>query len=186
MRNRWWAAPILAGGAALLAACGSSGSPSTSTSTPPPTHTSAPTTPQSNAGGTIMTHSTSKGTVLTNAQGKTLYWFAIDTATMSNCNAGCISFWPPVTGKVTAASGTTLMHGFGTITRSDGSVQATYNGHPLYTYVGDTSPGQITGNGLKIHGGLWWAMTPSGAKLAGAHPSGGSSSSSSGGGGYGY
>src|SRR5215469_15921693 len=185
MRNRWWAAPIVAGAAALLAACGSSGSPSTGATS----HSMAPslsTTPQGTSSSTIMTHSTSKGTVLTNAQGKTLYWFAIDTATMSNCNAGCISFWPPVTGKVTAASGTTLMHGFGTITRSDGSVQATYNGHPLYTYVGDTSPGQITGNGLKIHGGLWWAMTPSGAKLgAAAHPSGGSSSGGGGGGGYG-
>jgi predicted lipoprotein with Yx(FWY)xxD motif len=133
-----------------------------------------------------MTHSTSKGTVLTNAQGKTLYWFAIDTPTTSNCNAGCISFWPPVTGKAVAASGTSLMHGFGTITRSDGSVQATYNGHPLYTYVGDTAAGQITGNGLNIHGGKWWAMTPSGAKLGGAPAPSGSSSSSGGGGGYGY
>ncbi|HSR87274.1 MAG TPA: hypothetical protein VLM11_24095 [Streptosporangiaceae bacterium] len=132
-----------------------------------------------------MTHSTSKGTVLTNAQGKTLYWFAIDTATKSNCNGSCAQFWPPVTGTAAAASGTTLMHGFGTITRSDGSMQATYNGHPLYTYVGDTAPGQINGNGKNLSGGLWYAMTPSGAKLAAA-PSGGSSSSSSGGGGYGY
>ena len=191
MRNRWWAAPIVAGAAALLAACGSSGSPSTSTSTPANNGatSSAPTTQQGNsssASTTIMTHSTSKGTVLTNAQGKTLYWFAIDTATKSNCNGSCMQFWPPVTGPAAAASGTTLMHGFGTITRSDGSTQATYNGHPLYTYVGDTAAGQINGNGKNLSGGLWWAMTPSGAKLAASHPSGGSSSSSSGGGGYGY
>jgi predicted lipoprotein with Yx(FWY)xxD motif len=133
-----------------------------------------------------MTHSTSKGTVLTNAQGKTLYWFAIDTSTMSNCNGSCASFWPPLTGKAAAASGTSLMHAFGTITRSGGAVQATYDGHPLYTYVGDTAPGQINGNGKNLSGGLWWAMTPSGAKLAAAHPSGGSSSSGGGGGGYGY
>jgi predicted lipoprotein with Yx(FWY)xxD motif len=188
MRNRWWAAPILAGGAALLAACGSSAAPSTSASTPATSGagSSAATSQQSNssASTTIMTHSTSKGTVLTNAQGKTLYWFAIDTATMSNCNGSCASFWPPVTGKATAASGTTLMHGFGTITRSDGKVQATYNGHPLYTYVGDTAAGQINGNGKNLSGGLWWAMTPSGAKLAAAAPA--SHSSSSSGGGYGY
>ncbi len=190
MRNRWWAAPILAGGAALLAACGSSAAPSTSTSTPATggSSSSAATSQQSNSNAsttTIMTHSTSKGTVLTNAQGKTIYWFAIDTATMSNCNGSCASFWPPVIGKPAAASGTTLPHGFGTITRSDGKVQATYNGHPLYTYVGDTAPGQFNGNGKNLSGGLWWAMTPSGAKLAGAAaPSSGSSSSS--GGGYGY
>jgi predicted lipoprotein with Yx(FWY)xxD motif len=132
-----------------------------------------------------MTHSTSKGTVLTNAQGRTLYWFAIDTSTMSNCNGSCASFWPPVLGKASAAAGITLPHGFGTITRSDGKVQATYDGHPLYTYVGDTAAGQFNGNGKNLSGGLWWAMTPSGAKLSAAHPSSGHSSSS-GGGGYGY
>ena len=185
MRNRWWAAPIVAGAAALLAACGSSGSPSTSASS----HSMAPsvsTTPQGTSSSTIMTHSTSKGTVLTNAQGKTLYWFAIDTPTKSNCNGSCASFWPPVKGPVVAGSGVTLMHGFGTITRSDGTVQATYNGHPLYTYVGDSAAGQVNGNGKNLSGGLWWAMTSSGARLGGAAPAPSGSSTSSGGGGYGY
>jgi predicted lipoprotein with Yx(FWY)xxD motif len=188
MRHGWWAAPILAGGVALLAACGSSASPSSSA--PPATGgSSSPATSQQ--GGTtastvtITTHSTGKGTVLATASGKTIYWFAIDTPTTSNCNGVCISYWPPVLGNAVAASGTTLPHGFGTITRSDGKVQVTYNGHPLYTYVSDTAPGQISGNGLNISGGLWYAMTPSGAKLgAAAAPSSGSSSS--GGGGYGY
>jgi predicted lipoprotein with Yx(FWY)xxD motif len=189
MRIRWWAAPILAGGAAVLAACGSSG-PATSTSSPPPatSPTSPATSPQSGSSATtttIMTHSTSKGTVLANAQGKTLYWFAIDTATKSNCNGTCTTYWPPVLGTAVAAAGSSLPHGFGTITRSDGTRQATYDGHPLYTYAADTAPGQIGGNGLNLSGGLWWAMTPSGAKLgAAASPSGSSSSSS--GGGYGY
>jgi predicted lipoprotein with Yx(FWY)xxD motif len=133
-----------------------------------------------------MTHSTSKGTVLTNAQGRTLYWFAIDTPTKSNCTGSCLGFWPPVNGKPVAAAGTTLPHGFSTITGSNGKVQATYDGHPLYTYAGDTGPDETGGNGLNVSGGLWWAMTPSGAKLGAAAPSSGSSSSSSGGGGYGY
>jgi predicted lipoprotein with Yx(FWY)xxD motif len=189
MRNRWWAAPILAGGAALLAACGSSGAASTGASTPAAGGTSPATSQQSGtntatATTTIMTHSTSKGTVLATARGRTIYWFAIDTASMSNCTGSCATYWPPVLGKAAAAAGTTLMHGFGTITRTDGKVQATYDGHPLYTYAADSAPGQISGDGLNVSGGLWWAMTPSGAKLA-ASPSGSSSSSSSGGG-YGY
>jgi predicted lipoprotein with Yx(FWY)xxD motif len=127
-----------------------------------------------------MTEKTSKGTVLATPQGRTIYWFAIDTSSKSNCNGSCVTFWPPVIGTPAAASGTTgLTMGFGTIKRSDGQTQATYDGHPLYTYMGDTATGQISGNALNLSGGLWWAMTPSGSKLS-------SSSGSGGGGGGGY
>jgi len=183
MRNRWWAAPVLAGAAAVLTACGSS-SPSTSspaTSAPAASSSASPAS-SSKSTVTIATRSTGIGTVLVNAQGHTLYWFAIDTPTKSNCNGSCATYWPPVLGKPVAASGTTLPKGFGTITRSDGSVQATYDGHPLYTYAADTSAGMTSGNGLNASGGLWWAMTPSGAKPAAA-PSP-STSTTSGGGGY--
>jgi predicted lipoprotein with Yx(FWY)xxD motif len=130
---------------------------------------------------TIKTASEGIGTVLVNAQGHTLYWFAIDTPTKSNCNGSCASFWPAVIGT---ASATGLPHSFGTITRSNGQKQVTYDGHPLYTYVGDTSAGTANGNGKNLSGGLWWAMTPTGAKpSAGAKPS---PSKSAGGGGYGY
>ena len=129
--------------------------------------------------------STSKGTVLTNSAGLTLYWFVIDTPTKSNCSSStCVAFWPPLTGKAKAAAGVSLSGNFGTITRSDGSTQATYDGHPLYTFKQDTAPGQINGNGLNVSGGLWWAMTPTAAKLAAAPKP--ASSSSSGSGGYGY
>jgi predicted lipoprotein with Yx(FWY)xxD motif len=186
MRNRWWAVPVLAGAAAVLTACGSS---SPSASSPPSTSAPAASTtssPASTSGSTvtISTRSTSIGTVLVNSQGHTLYWFAIDTATKSNCNGSCATYWPPVIGKPVAASGTSLPKGFGTITRSDGSVQATYDGHPLYTYAADSAAGMTSGNGLNVSGGLWWAMTPTGAKPA-ASPSP-STSTSSGGGGYGY
>jgi predicted lipoprotein with Yx(FWY)xxD motif len=183
MRNRWsaklFAAPLLAAGAVAIAACGSSTPPASSSTN------SAAANPASGTNAssvTIMTHSTSKGTVLSNAQGKTLYWFAIDTSTTSKCTGTCATYWPPVLGKPVAASGTSLTMGFGTITRSNGQIQATYDGHPLYTYVSDTAAGQIGGNGLSLSGGLWWAMTPNGAKLGSAA----SSSGSSGGGGYGY
>jgi len=99
-------------------------------------------------------------TVLTNAKGLTLYWFAPDTSTKSVCNGSCAQYWPPVPGHVTAGPGVTGT--IGTITRSDGSSQATYNGHPLYTYVSDTSPGQDAGNNLNINGGLWHDVTVSG------------------------
>jgi predicted lipoprotein with Yx(FWY)xxD motif len=99
--------------------------------------------------------------LLTNSGGFTLYWFAPDTATKSNCNGSCAAIWPPVTGPATAGPGVTGK--LGTIKRSDGSTQATYDGHPLYTYVGDTAPGQAHGNGLNASGGLWHEVTASGA-----------------------
>jgi predicted lipoprotein with Yx(FWY)xxD motif len=184
MRNRWWAAPVLAGAAVVITACGSS-SPSTTTPNAPASTSDAPASPSTNASGTvtISTRSTGIGTVLVNAQGHTLYWFAIDTPGKSNCNGSCTTYWPPVIGKAVAAAGTSLPKGFGTITRSDGSLQATYDGHPLYTYAADSSAGMTSGNGLNASGGLWWAMTPSGAKAKAAAPK---PSTSTGGGGYGY
>jgi predicted lipoprotein with Yx(FWY)xxD motif len=126
--------------------------------------------------------STGIGTVLVNSAGHTIYWFAKDTPTTSNCTGSCATYWPPVKGPVTAAAGTSLPGKFGTIKRSDGTVQATYDGHPLYTYVADSAPGKTSGNGTNLSGGLWWAMTPTGA-IPKAHPATSSSAPS---GGYGY
>ena len=186
MRNRWWVAPVLAGAAAVLAACGSSTSPGNSNTSAPATGNSATSNATSSTAASsvvIGTRHTGIGTVLVNAQGKTLYWFAIDTSTTSKCTGACATYWPPVIGTPKAAPGVQLTMGFGTITRSGGQLQATYDGHPLYTYAGDTSAGQTSGNGKNLSGGLWWAMTPSGAKPSTAPAA---SSSSSGGGGYGY
>jgi predicted lipoprotein with Yx(FWY)xxD motif len=128
----------------------------------------------------VKTATISGVTVLTNASGFTLYSFAPDSSTTSKCNGTCAQNWPPVTGPVSAAGVTGT---FATITRSDGSVQATFDGHPLYTFVGDTAPGQNKGNGLNVAGGLWHEITASGT--AAPAPAGGSSQGS-GGGGYGY
>lgn len=98
--------------------------------------------------------------VLANAKGFTLYWFAPDTATKSVCNGSCAAYWPPVKGPVTAGPG--IPGKLGTIKRADGSAQATYDGHPLYTYVGDSAPGQAHGNNLNLNGGLWHEVTTSG------------------------
>ncbi len=112
------------------------------------------------AGGSLKTTHIGGVTVLTNAEGRTLYWFAPDTATRSACYGTCAAYWPPVRGAATAGTGVTGR--LGTITRSDGSVQATYDGHPLYTYAGDTAKGQANGNRLNLNGGLWYEVTPSG------------------------
>jgi predicted lipoprotein with Yx(FWY)xxD motif len=92
-------------------------------------------------------------TILTNARGFTLYSFAPDTSAKSACYGSCAAYWPPVPGNVAAGPGVTGH--LGTIKRTDGSTQATYDGHPLYTYVGDSGPGKDSGNKVNLNGGLW-------------------------------
>lgn len=92
-------------------------------------------------------------TILTNGKGFTLYSFAPDTPATSKCYGSCAAYWPPVIGSSVAGSG--LPGKTGTIKRTDGSLQLTYDGHPLYTYIGDSAPGQATGNNLNLNGGLW-------------------------------
>jgi predicted lipoprotein with Yx(FWY)xxD motif len=106
------------------------------------------------ATGTGLTTTTIGGTtVLANAKGFTLYSFAPDTPAASKCYGSCAQYWPPVTGP--AAAGPGLPGRVGTIKRTDGPAQLTYNSHPLYTYIGDTAPGQARGNNLNLYGGLW-------------------------------
>jgi len=164
------AVPAVAAAAAVLAACSSSGTSSASGGSGS-TSTSSPAA--ATAGG-LKTTTIGGATVLTNAKGFTLYWFVPDTSTKSNCNGTCAQNWPPVKGPATASG---VKGTFGTIKRSDGSVQATFDGHPLYTFVGDTAAGQAKGNGLNAAGGLWHEITTSGS----AAPV---STSSPGGGGY--
>jgi predicted lipoprotein with Yx(FWY)xxD motif len=99
-------------------------------------------------------------TVLTDASGRTLYLFVPDTATASKCYGSCAQYWPPVFGTPKAGPGVTGT--LGTIKRTDGTTQATYDGHPLYTYIGDSGPGQNSGNNLNLNGGLWKEVPVSG------------------------
>ena len=172
----------LAALALALSACASSSSSSPAASTPATGAGSS--APASSAGGSTLNMTTINGTaVVTNSKGRTVYWFVPDTSTTSKCTGSCATYWPPVTGTVTAGTGVTGT--LGTITRPDGTTQATYDGHPLYTYVGDTAAGQAKGNGLNLSGGLWYEMTVSGAKPAAATGTSTASSTSTGGG-YGY
>jgi predicted lipoprotein with Yx(FWY)xxD motif len=124
-----------------LAVAGASSPAPAATGTSTPTGTGLRTT---TIGGT---------TVLTNAKGFTLYSFAPDTPATSKCYGSCAAYWPPVIGAAPASPG--VPGQVGTIKRTDGSQQLTYNGHPLYTYVGDSAPGQARGNNLNLNGGLW-------------------------------
>jgi len=99
-------------------------------------------------------------TVLTDAEGYTLYWFGPDNPTMSACEAGCARAWPPVAAPAVKGAGVTGT--LGAIARSDGSLQATYNGHPLYTAAADTEPGQAKGNGVWDGGGQWHEVVAGG------------------------
>ena len=159
MRNRWWAPVGLAAMALMVAACAGTGAAGAAGSAGSSVRVvSSPSTGSSSTA--LKTRKINGVTVLTNAKGFTLYWFAPDTSTKSNCNGSCAAIWPPVKGPATAGPGVTGK--LGTIKRSDGSTQATYNGHPLYTYVADTAPGQARGNGLNLNGGLWHEVTVSG------------------------
>ena len=164
--------------AAVLAACSSSATSATggSSSTPASGSSSGP---AAAAAGSLKTATIGGATVLTSASGFTLYSFAPDTPTTSNCNGTCATNWPPVKGPATAAGVTGT---FGTIKRADGSVQATFDGHPLYAFAGDTAPGQNKGNGLNAAGGLWHQITTSGS----AAPAPASSPAAGSGGGTGY
>jgi len=135
--------------AVVLAACGSPGGSSSGS----PGGSSGSSSPVAAASSTLKTAKIGGATVLTNGKGFTLYSFAPDTPTTSKCYGTCAVYWPPVIG--TAAAGSGLPGTVGTIKRTDGSEQLTYNGHPLYTYIGDSAPGQASGNNINLNGGLW-------------------------------
>jgi predicted lipoprotein with Yx(FWY)xxD motif len=120
--------------------------------------------------GTVLETEKAGGVrVLTDAEGYTLYWFGPDTPTRSACDAACARRWPPVAGPAIAGIGVTGT--LGAIARPDGSLQATYDGHPLYAAAVDTAPGQTRGNGMRAGGGVWHEVTVSGRGTPASGPS---------------
>jgi predicted lipoprotein with Yx(FWY)xxD motif len=178
---RFYASAVVGVGVALVvAACGGSSSSHSS-------NTAAGYTPSStNASATtvmVKTAHSSAGTYLVGPTGKTLYLWVADKNGKSVCSGACAKVWPPLTttGKPTASGGA-MAADLGTITRSDGTKQVTYKGHPLYYYVSDSSAGQITGQGSNNFGAKWWLVAPSGAAITKSVSGGSSSSGSSSGG----
>jgi predicted lipoprotein with Yx(FWY)xxD motif len=160
---------MAAGMLLLLAACGSStGGNDTA---------AAAGSPAAN-GGTgakeITVRSTDVGKALVDEHGRTMYAFAADSKGQSRCAGSCLTYWPPVSGAEKAHVAKQVHAVVGSITRKDGSTQLTVAGYPVYTYVGDSAPGQATGQGTNLSGGLWWVVAPDGTWIKTAAASGGS------------
>jgi predicted lipoprotein with Yx(FWY)xxD motif len=163
--------------AVVVAACSSAASTSTGAAAPAspaspasPAGASSPSSGASSSGGTVIeTATSSAGTFLTNGSGRAVYLWAKDTGDMSNCNGACAGAWPPVTTTATAtASGSAKASDIGTITRSDGTKQVTYDGHPLYYFSGDSGPGTASGQGSDAFGAKWWLVAPTGSDITAA------------------
>lgn len=170
----WGAGTVLVAGL-CLAACGGSSTPTSSGTTSSTSSTAAAKAGAATGGGTVITaSSTTYGTILADSSGRTLYMLTADTPTKSICTGACPPIWPPltVTGSPTAGSGVKASL-LGTITRSDGSHQVTYNGHPLYTFVKDSAPGQVNGEGINHFGGIWYVLNAAGDPVTGPIAAGG-------------
>lgn len=120
---------------------------------------------------TIAAAPSSLGRILVNGQGRTLYLFERDTRRKSTCYGACASVWPSVTtsGAPKAGRGADRRK-LGTTRRRNGTLQVTYNGHPLYTYTGDAKRGQTNGEGIDGFGGEWYVVSPAGAKVENGGP----------------
>jgi predicted lipoprotein with Yx(FWY)xxD motif len=152
------------GGSGAYGNPAASAAPSAAPVAAPP---SAPATPPAAAGTAINLGSTKLGQVLVDSQGQTLYLFLADKGTTSSCNSSsCVQYWPPVlTNGMPQAGGGVTASLLGTATRSDGTIQVTYAGHPLYRFLSDKIAGDVTGQGVNAFGAPWYVVSPSGAQI---------------------
>jgi predicted lipoprotein with Yx(FWY)xxD motif len=166
---------MLAAGAAtlaLLAGCGSSSSKtpsSTNAAASTPAATTSATTPTAAAtpGVTISAKHSKLGTILSaGPKHMTVYLFEADKSGQSACSGACAQAWPPVTSAgEPQAAGQASQSDLSTITRTDGTKQVTYKGHPLYFFVKDGDAGDAYGEGVKAFGADWYVLSPSGGKI---------------------
>jgi predicted lipoprotein with Yx(FWY)xxD motif len=137
--------------------------------------------PASSSSGTVDVASRGLGRILVDSRGRTLYLWQADTGAKSTCSAACAAAWPPLltSGSPTAGSGAkgSLL---GISTRSDGTPQVTYNGHPLYLFKGDTAAGQTNGQGSTGFGALWYVLSAAGDQITTSGSSDGNASNSGG------
>jgi predicted lipoprotein with Yx(FWY)xxD motif len=179
--------------AVISAGCGGSSTTSSASSTQPTTTASVANAGTSSGGGVAIVSAASTpkfGTIIVNSSGMALYDFQKDSGTKSACYGSCAKVWPPlITNGSPKAGGGAEASKLGTIKRTDGTIQVTYNGHPLYTYTADMSPGDVNGNGVTSFGGSWHALDSSGSAARGEAATGSGSTEATttqSGGGYGY
>jgi predicted lipoprotein with Yx(FWY)xxD motif len=117
---------------------------------------------------TVKTRHGKLGTFIVDGKGRTLYLFQKDKTSKSTCSGDCAAAWPPLltTGKVTA-SGSARQDLIGTITRADGTIQVTYNDHPVYRFANDKKAGDTKGQAVRAFGAKWYAITRGGRKIGG-------------------
>jgi predicted lipoprotein with Yx(FWY)xxD motif len=160
MRSRLLVAAATMFAAVIVSGCGGTSSPAAVASPSPATSPAAP-------AQTIKVATDAKlGPILVDSAGKTVYMFVADTSTKSTCYTSCAQFWPPVLTAGAPVAGTGAQASLlGTTTRTDGTTEITYAGHPLYYFLNDKAPGDTTGQGVNGFGGLWWVLSPTGAVI---------------------
>lgn len=156
----------------LLAACSSTGSSATAGAATPSPEASASMAHSMEAsasaaasvaeGAQIEADDSDLGTILVDAEGNTIYFFANDEEGVSNCTGECLANWPPVLSEGTPEAGDGVSAELGTIPRPGGTPQVTVNGFPAYYFVGDSAPGDTTGQGV---GGIWWVFGADGEPI---------------------
>jgi predicted lipoprotein with Yx(FWY)xxD motif len=153
----------------VAAGCSKSSSSKSASASPPatsPPTTAAPVTTAAAGGMTVAVNSSKLGRILVDAKGRTLYLFEKDKGATSSCYGACAGGWPPYTTPAAPqAGGGATASLLGTTTRTDGTTQVTYKGHPLYYFVGDKSAGEVTGEGVDAFGAKWYVLAPSGNKI---------------------
>ena len=160
--------------ATVAAGCGGNSSPSTNGSSDSGgayssgAATNTPAAPSSSA-ATVKTATGAAGTFLVDAKGRALYLWVADKGSTSTCSGSCAQAWPPLTttGKPQASTGAKASL-LGTTKRSDGTLEVTYAGHPLYYFAGDAKPGQTNGQGSDGFGADWWVVAPDGNAIESA------------------
>jgi predicted lipoprotein with Yx(FWY)xxD motif len=153
--------------AALLSAGCGGATQSTATTSPSPGPAASPSPSPVTTKATIAVATNAKlGKILVDGSGMTVYLFVADTGTTSTCYTTCATFWPPVltagAAKAGAGAKASLL---GTSTRTDGTTEVTYAGHPLYYFLQDKKPGDATGQAVNGFGGLWWVISASGSAI---------------------
>ena len=173
--TKWIATAVGVAGISLVAAaCSSGSSTTTSSATSSPAGSSSPaaaapsSSPAAAAAATVSLRALSgvPGKALVGSNGRTLYLFEADKSGTSACSGACATAWPPdvVTGSPEAGGGVSQSL-LGTIKRADGTMQVTYNGHPLYYFTADTAGGTAHGQGIKAFGAGWYVVSASGSKI---------------------